>query len=861
MSANHFKIDRGIDLTPQAAAPANPTNGAIYYDSTLGKFRKYENNMWQDLGSGGGTGINYVGLDTSWVLSSPTDINADLSVGNWAAYADAAGASPVDMTGGSPNVTIARTTTVGEVLDGSGSFKVVKDAANRQGQGVSVLVNIPTGYRATPQIAYISFKIISGSITAGDLKLFAYDVTNATVINLVNSDISVYGSQGIIACKFLTQSTTEQIRLGFHFASTSATAVTFSFDDVIVSPNATVNPQVPFEIPNYIRNGRVEYASTSGYATYADAAAISPVDGTGGSPNVTISTTATNSLSGDNSLLLTKDAANRQGQGWSYDFTIDRGDQAKVMQVTFDYILDSGTFVAGSDSVSSDVTLWIYDVTNGTMMQPSTFKLYSNSSTVPNQFISNFQTAANSTSYRMIWHIGSTSASAYALKVDNISVIRTQYAYGTFIGDWVNDGAVSIAASSGGQAKGGTVIDRILRRKVGDSAEFRIEYRQNSGGTAGTGDYLITLPASLQMDPNKVTYYATITGGAAGLLNASLGDVTFANNASHGAGAVVPYDATRVRFLLATSAGTAGYFSSGFYPLSQTNLSFAASFIVPILGWTSSVQMSDSVDNRHLIEHYTGNAGAALTADVTNIDFTTKVSDSHGAWSGTVFTAYQSGTYNFQGGTQITANSGHTIFLWINGVKKYALSAADATAHKSFSTSVYLNSGDTVVIRSDTGSITLNNSATNHFIIITRSPASTSIAATETIAASYYASANGTTSTTQTINFDTKIYDTHGAVTAAAPGTGTWKFTAPAVGKYRIVCLMRGIGSAYFFVYKNGTVYQVINYTGASNVNSGSLEIQLNAGDFIDFRSDTSGTYTGGTLGTLNPSHVQISRM
>jgi hypothetical protein len=98
-------------------------------------------------------------------------------------------------------------------------------------------------------------------------------------------------------------------------------------------------------IPNYIGNGKATYGTTAGFATYADAAGTSPVDGTGGSPNVTISTTSSSPISLDNSYLLVKDAANRQGQGWSYDFTINSGDKAKVLQFQMDYLVDSGTFV------------------------------------------------------------------------------------------------------------------------------------------------------------------------------------------------------------------------------------------------------------------------------------------------------------------------------------------------------------------------------------------------------------------------------------------------------------------------------------------------------------------------------------
>ena len=66
-----------------------------------------------------------------------------------------------------------------------------------------------------------------------------------------------------------------------------------------------------------------------------DTAGANPVDGTGGSANVTWTRTTTNPLAGDGSVL-TKDAVNRQGQGVSYDFTIDRADRNKQLAIEFD---------------------------------------------------------------------------------------------------------------------------------------------------------------------------------------------------------------------------------------------------------------------------------------------------------------------------------------------------------------------------------------------------------------------------------------------------------------------------------------------------------------------------------------------
>lgn len=202
--------------------------------STNGVWRKIISGSASAGGSGGG--VNFVGMDTSFQPTNTNDNNFESSVGNWATYADAAGVAPVDMTGGSATqLTFSRTTTSGEALNGAGSGKIVKAAANAQGQGVSVLCNVPAGYRGQTCSITMPFKVISGALVSGDLKVFIYDVTNSVVIAPFNNDVITSGNFGIAAL-FSVPTTCTQLRVGFHFASTSGTAVTFSYDDVYVGP-------------------------------------------------------------------------------------------------------------------------------------------------------------------------------------------------------------------------------------------------------------------------------------------------------------------------------------------------------------------------------------------------------------------------------------------------------------------------------------------------------------------------------------------------------------------------------------------------------------------------------------------------
>jgi hypothetical protein len=117
---------------------------------------------------------------------------------------------------------------------------------------------------------------------------------------------------------------------------------------------------------------------------------------------------------------------------------------------------------------------------------------------------------------------------------------------------------------------------------------------------------------------------------------------------------------------------------------------------------------------------------------------------------------------------------------------------------------------------------------------------------TQPVSARYYrATSNGTTGVAVPLDFQTKSYDPLSLVT-----TGTWKFTAPFNGFYKVdwLCDNSADGSAY--LYKNGSQYSNLgNYRGTSfgaqNYTDG---LNLVAGDYIDVRCST-----GALLFTNNP--------
>ena len=190
-------------------------------------------------------------------------------------------------------------------------------------------------------------------------------------------------------------------------ATTSITA------PIIGSSTSTIYGSVANSgIFNPILNGDFE-TDLLGWATYNDGAGSTPVNGTGGTATITFTRSTVSPLFGLASGLLTKDASNRQGQGFSYDFTIPLGLTSQDLTLTF-YSNAGGTYALG------DVSVFIYDIAGSVLIPVSVPEIAGGIT----RHTANFTSTA-STSYRLIYHIASTSTNAYTLSVDSINISAT----------------------------------------------------------------------------------------------------------------------------------------------------------------------------------------------------------------------------------------------------------------------------------------------------------------------------------------------------------------------------------------------------------------------------------------------------
>jgi hypothetical protein len=527
--------------------------------------------------------------------------------------------------------------------------------------------------------------------------------------------------------------------------------------------------------PNFVKN--LGEKNTYGFSTYNDGGSNSrPVDGVGGSPTfglaVTISTT--NPLSGDASFLFSKPASNCRGQGFSYAFSVNRASRAKVLKIEFDYIVASGTFNAGTSTADSDLIVYIYDVDENQLIEPSTFKLYSNASNIADRFSGYFQTSATSTNYRLIFHVATTNASAWSLRIDNVIVSPSKYVYGTPITDWVSYTLQTQNITLGN----GTLVGKY--RRVGDSVEVQLSLRWGST-TSFSGSPSFRIPSEFNTDSSKIA--AT--------------DVAIGYGWAIDVSTQVRYVITcfispnNNNFVVPQPNGVTSPITQSVPFVWAVGDYLDLNFTVPIQGWSSSVKMSDGYEGREIVTTYRATVGGTLVNNtVTFIDFNSKdfnttssvvgAGNGHNTnWQNTWrYIAPVSGYYRvsanatiiFPANTQCNASlilsiNGNEVFRGIRS--RYAPPSSEERG-VSISGTLYLKAGDAVSIglyQSSGGNRSLEVGGNNeqNFVSIERISSPQAIAMGEVLAG-HAKNASGQViphNTATTLTSWTTVTDTH----------------------------------------------------------------------------------------------------
>lgn len=714
---------------------------------------------------------------TSAMISDGTIVNTDIAAGASIAYNKLANLTSANILVGNGSNVATVTAVTGDVTITNGGVTAVG-----------------SGKITSAMMANMGQSTVKGR-SAGAITGVPVDLTNTELTALLNSFTAtlkgVVPPPGSTTGKFLRDDSTWQT--------------------VTASGSGTGQK-------NYIANPDAETALTTGWATYADAAGTSPVDGTAGSPSITFAaSTAATVLRGTNSFLETKGASNRQGDGVSYDFTIDAADKAKVLTISFDYSIFSGTYADG------DLKLFIYDVTNANLIPVAGNSILKITTGSSYKQIATFQTASNSTSYRFIIHTVSTSASAYVVQFDNFILGPASMTTGAPRSDWT---AYTPTFVGFGTLTG---VNFFWAR---DGQDILIKGYATSGTMTGSvGSF--SLPAGLTTADSTIIpgiqpsgiWQRDSTGAPAQLQ-------TLLYNSS----------STTVNFGFLAS-GTSGFTAQVASAIVGSSERFSVEDLrIPITGWSSNVAMSNDTDTR--VVSWTGaiGSGQTLTSGVTNLNLTT-LKDSHGAWNGSQYTVPVPGDYVISG----SINENTTTPTW--GVYVDGSLYNNATFGSQF-TAGASSGGSALISGLKAGqliSLRCNASCTvgSAYIGIWRLSGPAQVAATESVNARYYASGTSLSGSLATVNWTTKDFDSHSAMASGL-------YTCPINGKYFVEA---ALGISGTFALNSTTVLEAqktstaicskTNYAGGIITNSDiSIACTINclAGEVIRLQASSSAT-------------------
>lgn len=617
-------------------------------------------------------------------------------------------------------------------------------------------------------------------------------------------------------------------------------------DIQVYTPPPTVDPNLAL---NYIDASVAEDAgSINAYDVYADAADVKPVDGIGGTPNITLTRNITNPLSGTGDFRLTKDAVNRQGEGFSYLFTLQKRHQSKVLQISFDYEIISGTYASG------DIRVYVRNEDTSELFELSQRDLQSVSVGNKVKYLAEFQTSSSGSSYRMIIHISSVSASAYSLSFNNFRIWERTQTIGSVITEWTPFDMTVKGEFSDPIL--GTNSQQGLWRREGSSMRIKWGFRQQSLGTAGSGIYYFLLPNGYAIDRTKTNGSSRSLYDAVGQAQAgdSSGTKPVWSVCIPGASETYPNSVVIMTTTTAVSSSNYGF-------ASDADLTIGFEALVPIQGWGSSVTMSEQSEGRLIAAMYQNSENVTASSSVP-FNFQTKVIDTHNkvttgaAWK---FTVPEHGIYGVSYSLGYGSGTLGTVSLYKNGTE-YCVMEYLNTGHAGTFSLIELNQGDYIDLRPDNSMISYANP--KDYISIFKLQSPQSIGTSEKLCARYTSVSGQVLNTGDIINFETKDFDTHGAVTVGA----NWKFTAQEYGIYEVnvqyQTLNNSTVSAIPAVYKNGSLYLInlgsshVGILGCANI---ITLVELNKDDYIDARH---GNATADSLSTTaNVNQISIKKV
>jgi len=315
-----------------------------------------------------------------------------------------------------------------------------------------------------------------------------------------------------------------------------------------------------------------------------------------------------------------------QGSGWrqlTVSFlgnSTSNGLKLKSTDTTGTVLVDQAYVGIGSPIVdfTPDMVYSAYVSSSGAVSKENTDWINGNCSVATNRFTCNFVTSLVTQPLNCVITSGDNlgggrfasvvSISSTQLIYDTVNDAAQAFAYGSHIVcqkqgadyktskayvasssdfGYTNAGAITITATTTNPTKGVIVIDRVLKSRAGQNLKAIYNYEQSSGGSAGSGDYLFSLPSGLSFDTSLVQF-STSAFGSQSNSKAVVGYGSAIDGTSNiNSVLLIAYDATRFRAQITyNGTNTSGINSSNI----QLSGNRAYTFILdaPIQGWTDS---------------------------------------------------------------------------------------------------------------------------------------------------------------------------------------------------------------------------------------------------------------------------------
>lgn len=595
---------------------------------------------------------------------------------------------------------------------------------------------------------------------------------------------------------------------------------------------------------NYISNGNFENNTVTNWSLFNTTLTSGVPTGTitSGAASLTLNPTSSNVLFDGYSMQIVAGSTWTAGQGFISDaFTVDRGDLGKVLTFKFYYQAVSGGLNANWSGIlgSQSLSIYIYDATVGAWIQPAGF-LGMNQNSGAGYVTGTFQSSVTVGQQYRIAILGlQTTSGAITVNFDNFVLNSQTSPVGSAMTDWQSYTPILSGFT--------TSAMNALWRRVGDSVEIIAKFTK---ATHSASEMRFGLPPGLTSADTSKIPSIRIAGD------------NVISNANTPATTPYVYNVLIEPSVTYLTFGMQGTGNQGLVKQNANNYFGATAILtfqakVPIAGWGSFSQMSSDTDTR--VVSFSGTQSSqAVTGNVTNISFTA-TKDTHGAWSTNQYVVPVSGDY-LVSASLITSGAG-SLDVYRNGSRygSYLGTSSSAAGYSVGGSALVTNcvAGDTLSIRH-----TQNVTLTSGYASFNRLSGPSVITATETVAASYWPTANNSITAANPFNFDGKEYDTHNAVTTGA----SWKFTAPVSGKYSVKAFLNPFStppsSPYFSIYKNGSLYSSIGWMTATTANCATGTIALNAGDYIDLRPNSNFQMSGNvSRSVLTNCSIQIERV